>query len=71
MVLPAVDPLEVLRYGLVHLVTVADELVLHYDRPQDGVAALHSEDLFRRGVESLQVVRSKEGEELIQDVVVV
>ena len=71
LVRTAIHPLEVLRNCLVHLVLVADELVLHDDRPHDWVSALHSEDLLRSCVKSLQVVRSEESTEILQDLVVV
>ena len=55
LVLVAIDRLEVLRDRLVHLVSVADQLVLHDDRSHYWVAALHPHDFFRRGIEGFHV----------------
>ena len=62
---------EVLYYGLVHFVSITNELVSHNDGSHHSIAALHPEDLFSRGIECLQVPGSEEGAELINYFMVV
>ena len=71
MVLSPIHSLEVLCDGLVHLIPVADEMVLSDNRSHYWVAALHPEDLFGRGIKGLQVACSEDGAELINYLVVV
>ena len=59
LVFAAIDRLEVLCDRLVHLVPLADQLVLHDDQPHHRVATLHPHDLFRCGVEGLHVAGSE------------
>ena len=55
LVLVVIYSLEVLRDSLVHLVSVADHLVLHEDQSHYWVAALHPHDFFHRGLEGFHV----------------
>ena len=65
-----VNLLEVLCDRFVHLVSVAEQLVVHDDGSHYRVAALHPEDLLSCRVERLQVIGSEVAVQLVQDLVV-
>ena len=62
--------LEVLGDRFIHLVSVADQLVIYDDGSNHRVAALHPQDFLSCCVEGLQVAGSEEIAELIQHLMV-
>ena len=71
MTIPSIHFLEVVRDGLVDLVLLADELVLHDDGLHHWVAGFHPQHLLSGGVKLLNVPGLEVLLQLVQDLVVV